>query len=235
VVALHPSGVKRRLLHLLLVLSTVLAGCSPSARVRYRVTVEVDDHGLIRSGSGVWSFALREAWLPLVSAYDPHFLGEAFPVELPGRGTIFVLPLGRVAAGPVRQGFVEMYPEHLFEPEFPGNDRVSELRRIATEVGRSIQLSCSAEEKYTCPALFRFKDITDPTSIQALDSSNLGETFGPSVSLRRVVVQITNDNPSFGVKARLPYRDNDPEFVRWLNGLDFRDVRRVSRSDFVRN
>lgn len=38
-----------------------------------------------------------------------------------------------------------------------------------------------------------FTDITDPTTVNQVDPTNLAATFGPGVSLKRITLQITDE------------------------------------------
>lgn len=193
-------------LALALLAGLFLAGCDRSAEVRYRVTVEVNDGGTIRSGSSVWSFTLTKAIVPLVSPYNSHFEGEAVTVQLPGRGTLFALVKN-----------VEMYPENLFgdlrrprpgPPRF--SDRVEDLRHIKKMVGASATLDCMNPPwiGVRCPTLVRFRDSNDPKTIEIVDPTNLAASFGTGVSVKSVTVQITNDPVTTGIDKALPWLNN---------------------------
>lgn len=43
------------------------------------------------------------------------------------------------------------------------------------------------------PLLVTFTDITDPTTVNQVDPTNLAATFGPGVSLKRITLQITDE------------------------------------------
>lgn len=64
---------------------TVRGSCGRSADVRYRLTVNVLDDGVIRSGSRIWSFGLTRG---RHGAHDPHTRGKAVAIELGSRGRI---------------------------------------------------------------------------------------------------------------------------------------------------
>ncbi|MGE0776039.1 MAG: hypothetical protein AB7G25_04770 [Sphingomonadaceae bacterium] len=207
-----------------------LAACNKPAEVHYRVTVDVNDRGTIRSGSSVWAFALSKSALPLASAYNYRFRGEAVAVDLPGRGTLFALLNGK------------LYPENLFgdfrrprsgPPRF--SDRVEDLRHIATMVGESAELDCVNPPwpGVSCPELVRFRDASDPTTIEKVDPGSLVGSFGTDVRLSRIAVQITDDPVTeTRIAQRLPYGKSDSGFSEWYRSLPFGDPRRVTSSDF---
>lgn len=198
--------IKCRAIPVLLLAGLSLAGCNRSAEVRYRVTVAVDDRGVVRSGSGVWSLTLTKSIAPLVSPYKSRFQGEAVAVELPGRGTLFALFKS-----------VEMYPENLFgdlrrprtgPPRF--SDRVEDLQHIKEMAGASARLDCINPPwiGVKCPTLIRFRNMNDPTTIEVIDPSGLSESFGKDVHLKSVTVQITDDPVTVGIEKVLPWLKN---------------------------
>jgi hypothetical protein len=186
----------------------LIAGCSRPAEVHYRVTVDVNDHGVIRSGSSVWSFALAKSMLPIASPYNYRFRGEAIAVDLPGRGTLFALVKN-----------VEMYPEYLFgdlQSSRQGGrqhyaDRIEDLGHIKTMVGTRAELNCTnpPQAATACPMFVRFRDIDDPNSVERVDPQDLAESFGSDAWLKRVSVEITDAPLTTGIRKKL----------RWLDAL----------------
>jgi hypothetical protein len=200
-----------------------LGGCNRPAEVHYRVTVEVNDRGTIRSGSSVWAFALSKSALPLASAYNYRFRGEAVAVDLPGRGTLFALLSER------------LYPENLFgdfkrpksgPPRFP--DRVEDLRHIKTMTGASAELDCANPPwpGVSCPPLVRFRDPHNPATVEKVDPGNLAVNFGPGVKLGRVTVEITEDPVTVGIQEKLPWLSD--YFDRRLDGNRYGNSGKIS-------
>ena len=60
------------------------------------------------------------------------------------------------------------------------------------------------------PLLVTFRDINDPKSITRVDPTAFSSTFGPGVSLKRIMVEATNNPVTTGIDKRLA----------WLNYLD---------------
>ncbi len=180
----------------------LVSGCNRSAEVRYRVTVEVNDRGVVRSGSSVWAFTLSKSVLPLASAYNPRFRGEAVAVDLPGRGTLFAL-LSETG---------KMYPENLFgdfrrprsgPPRFAS--RVEDLRHVAGLIGTSADLNCTNPPwlGVQCPQMVRFRDIAKPNTVEEVKFNDLPSAFGRGVSLKRVRIEITDADVTTGIGRRL--------------------------------
>ncbi len=175
--------------------------------MRYRVTVEVIDNGVLRTGSSVWSWRLSESDLPLATAYDGKLRGEAVAVDLSGGRTLFAILRG----GDGQSGMAELMPERLFgdigrasrgeETQF-SPDRVADLRDIAPREGETATLDCATQSGW-CPMLVTFADRSDPTIVRQVYPSNLAVTFGPGVRLKAITVEITDDPVTSGIEKRL--------------------------------
>lgn len=201
---------RRGVIGLVAGLAAVLGSCGllgGPAEVRYRVTVEVIDNGIVRSGSSVWSWQLNEADLPLATAYDGKLRGEAVAVDMSGGRTLFAILRG--ADG--QSGMAELLPERLFgdigrasrgeETQF-SPDRVADLRDIASREGEAATLDCAAHPGW-CPMLVSFADIDNPASVKQVQPGNLAATFGPGVRLKAITVEITDDPVTSGIEKRL--------------------------------
>lgn len=187
-----------------IIAAILVSGCNRSAEVRYRVTVEVNDRGIVRSGSSVWAFTLSKSVLPLASAYNPSFRGEAVAVDLPGRGTLFAL-LSETG---------KMYPENLFgdfrrprsgPPRFA--NRVEDLRYIAGLIGTSADLNCESPPwpGEQCPPMVHFRDIGKPHTVEEVKVDGLISAFGGGVRLNRVKIEITDDEVTTGISKRIDW------------------------------
>ena len=60
------------------------------------------------------------------------------------------------------------------------------------------------------PMLVTFTDIDDPKSVQRVDPANLAASFGPGIRLKRITVEVTDDDVTTGIEKRL----------RWLDHLE---------------
>jgi hypothetical protein len=58
------------------------------------------------------------------------------------------------------------------------------------------------------PMLITFRDINDPTTVKAVAPEDFEREFGSGVRLKRIVVQITTDRITTGIKNRLPWLAN---------------------------
>ena len=55
------------------------------------------------------------------------------------------------------------------------------------------------------PLLVRFRDINIPESVQIVEPSDLETSFGPGVRLRRITVEVREDEVSEGIEKMLPW------------------------------
>ncbi len=205
--------------------SIAIGGCGwlrGDAEVRYRVAVLVDDNGITRSGSSVWSRTLKKPTVALVSAYDGEFRGEAVAVDLPGGRTLFAILRGADA----ESGMAELLPERLFgdtgrvargEPRKFVPDRVADLRDIASRVGETATLDCTEHPDW-CPMLVTFADESNPASVKRVEPSNLAAQFGPGTRLWGITVEITDDPVTSGIEERLGWL---PQVYDMLRGTNF--------------
>lgn len=170
-------------------------GLLSSNSYRYRMTVEVDTPAGMRSGSSVMEITSRLQTNPGGAApVKTDLKGEAVAVDLPDGRTLFAL-LRDGLAGDVTLAF---------EPGYRG--RPEQFVASVEKLGRRDQRGRTAvlpPDKY--PMLVTFRDINDPTSVQAVEPGNLAASFGPGVRLRRIMLEITGDGVSGGLEKRLPW------------------------------
>ena len=204
--------------------ASLVAGCGKSASVNYRMIVEVEDGDVVRRGSSVWRFKITEN-IPLGGrSFKPEFWGEAITVDIPGKGALFVLPQGRSVEGNLRGNNPEMLPEHKFGKDverdtggnYSGDRRLKWLTTISSRyVGRAKTLECpeffesyasGRKDRLTSDCLFmvRFRDIKKPATVEAVDPANLAASFGKGVKLKRILIQITDDDVTTGIEKKLP-------------------------------
>ncbi|HEX8263299.1 MAG TPA: hypothetical protein VF547_10545 [Allosphingosinicella sp.] len=189
-----------------------LTGCGfagGATEVRYKVTVEVLENGSVRSGSSVWSWRLSEPTVALASPYDGKLRGEAVAVELGNGRTLFAVLRGTDG----ESGMAEMLPERLFgdvgrsargERTRFSPDRIADLRDIASRVGETATVPC-AERPGWCPMLVTFRNISDPTSVEQVDPTDIAATLGPGYALKAITVELVSQRPEHAIEARLPW------------------------------
>ncbi|WP_453945094.1 hypothetical protein [Bradyrhizobium sp. USDA 372] len=125
--------------------------------------------------------------------------GEAVVVDLGPHGTLFALLHGPKAgfgdlgdpAGMLFRAF-----DDLTKGEIDPLPKVRLLRELRPR--RVLHLDY-------IPMLVRFRDLDDPKSVEQIDPGNLAATFGSGVSLRDVVIEVTQDPLTAGIEAKLPW------------------------------
>jgi hypothetical protein len=55
------------------------------------------------------------------------------------------------------------------------------------------------------PNFLRFRDIKDPTTAELVDPDNLAKSFGPSIRLVRVTIEITDEAVTRDIRNVLPW------------------------------
>lgn len=175
-------------------------GLLSSNSYRYRMTVEVDTPKGPRSGSSVREISSRLQTNPGGAApVKTEHKGEAVAVDLPGGRTLFAL-LREGLAGDVTLAF---------EPGYRGPEQfVASVEKLGRrdQRGRTVVLP---PDKY--PMLVTFRDVSDPTSVQAVEPANLASSFGPGARLRRITLEITGDGVTSGIEKRLTWLSKYPE------------------------
>ncbi len=206
--------------------AALLSGCGlfggPSEEFRYRLTVEVETPGGMKSGSSVIEVrAVKNSdWLtPEARGHRYSFKGEAVAVDLPGGRTLFAL-LKMDAGG----DNVDEIPWHVFADRIADTRDPLEQMRIMrawkdTAQGGIVVPPTRQEYYYkngkridravsNYPMLVTFTDIADPKSVARVEPDNLTAAFGPGVTLKRITVQVTDDEVTKGIEKRLGWLDH---------------------------
>jgi len=64
------------------------------------------------------------------------------------------------------------------------------------------------------PVLVRFRDPSDPASVEIVNPTNLAAAFGPGVVLKHAVIEITDDPVTKAIETRLPWLASSKESPR---------------------
>lgn len=206
--AAAPFAVSRRvLLGAMLAGCLLMAGCGEKWSWNEKITAEVQTPYGIVSGSSVIRRSLThqnsKLAPPEARGASLNVSGEAVVVEVePGR-YLFVL--------------LNDLP-NPFEVFFPGDAPVEVAGRLET-LRETRELT---RDQY--PLLVTFTDINDPTTVRKVDPDNLAATFGPGVSLKRITLEITDEEVTDGKIGQV---------LTWLTtvGDGMLDGRRISTLD----
>lgn len=238
-----------RLLHFRLVAGLALLGlglaygwCSRGAEVRMRVSYKIDDNGIIRSGSGVWSKRIWAAVIPLTEKYNSEFRGEAIPIMLPGRGVLLLMPMGDQGSS----GDVGTLLRHRFDTS-NGQNLVSNFTAIARMIGKSKTIPCGL---YAIPQTpmepneipvdhcLRFAFISDPNNASTFRRMTVVDGRFPDVKglkLRDARITITSEPVSRGLEKLLPWIPTMQKY--WMNHVitDDDNAKHAFEMIFIRN
>lgn len=203
------SDVKAPLAFVIALAVIALAGVAawvwyfPSASLHYKLSVDVDDNGVMRHGEGVIGVYFQSNGFMLIDK-TPHWSigvrGEAFAVDLGERGAMFVLlsdDRTRKRSAEAGRGALFWYFGDSFgdlPPNYIGKLRLDEFMRNRAVV---------EVKPDALPMLVRFGDINDPKSAERVDPEHLDASFGPGARLARATVQITDQPVSTGIENRL--------------------------------
>jgi hypothetical protein len=189
----------------------------PSVSLRYRLTLEAQVNGELRTGSGVIEVTYgKQSRFAGQSDLIIGYRGEAVVLDLGSRGTLFAL----LKAGTDSRSIPETIVFRAFNFEggaFPGS---------SVEEGLSVihRLSGKRELPLTSlPLLVRFRDMNDPMTVERVNPLNLGERFGADAKLIRATLEIVPAGirpfNSFGITGE-PITTGVNLKLKWLDHLD---------------
>lgn len=197
--------------------AAVLGGCGvlfPSDRLRQKITVEVETPAGLRSGSSVVETEVRKgkSWGD-ASGTTFKLEGEAVAVDLPGGRTLFALLRG----GNDTQGDAAAYQTRLLYEALNAGAQASvpvEVKGLSVMEARAAAKSagvCVTLPEGLYPLLVTFADTTDPKSVEKVDPDNLAAGFGPGVRLKRITVEVTDEDVTSGIEAKLAKMRLEPD------------------------
>ena len=158
-----------------------LSGCGKQWSWNEKITVEVETPDGVVSGSSVLHRTLTHQDSKLA---PPEARGASLSVS----GEAVVL---EIAPGRYLFALLKDLP-NPFIVFFPGEAPVEVADRFETlREGREVP-----RDLY--PLLVTFTDIDDPASVLKVDPDNLAASFGPGVALKRITLEITDENVTKG-------------------------------------
>lgn len=210
---------RRGLLGLLAVVAS-LWGCGlsrPSEELRYRLSVEVDTPQGLKIGSSVIEVrgVKNQDWLtPEARGHRFSFRGEAVAVDLGGGRTLFALLKSESGLSDAGE-----YPWFAFGKRLAGTrDELQKMRMMRGWKGETVAMTGTetvrqngTQQVPARPLLVRFRDITDPKSVERVDPSDLAKSFGAGVKLVRITLSVTDDPVTSGIERRLGWLGKYPE------------------------
>jgi hypothetical protein len=168
----------------------------PTYTYRYRMTVNVEVDGQVRSGSSVIEVSVirQPEFLPGVRSVDQIERGEAVFVDLGAKRNIVALLASGVYAE--KSGYaIALVPTHF-------KLNLGDSRQLAS---LSVLRGRWELEGNNLPTLVTFSDPTDPATLQLVRPDQLEQTFGPGVHWRGVFVEMTTDAVTRSIESKLPW------------------------------
>jgi len=175
----------------------------PTYTCRYRMTVNVEVDGKLRSGSSVIEFQISKQmrFLPDVNPIKFDAVGEAVYVDLDGqRGLMALLKSGTNATDgnfPLR-----VVPAHF---------KLDMDRQLASLPGLRGKWELPANE---LPTLVTFSDANRSATLRIVHPDQLEQAFGAGVHWRGIVIEMTTDPVTHGLESRLPFLVSEKNALR---------------------
>jgi hypothetical protein len=186
-----------------IVLAAVVAGIVfyklnyPTYTYRYRMTVNVEVDGQMRSGSSVIEVRVSKqlVFLPSVNPLAYAVRGEAVYLALGGGRSIVAL----LASGEFAND--TDYPRFLVSGlHFKLN--LFDDRKLASLPTLGGKWELPSNE---LPTLVAVSDPNNSAKLKVIRPDQLEQIFGPNVHWRGVVIEMTTDPATRGLEARLPF------------------------------
>lgn len=168
----------------------------PTQTYRYRMTVNVEEDGQMRSGSSVIEARVTKQpmFLPGVNPLEYSERGEAVFVDLGGQRNIVAL----LASGSYAEGAA--YPSFIVPQHFKLNlFKDSQLASLPQLRGRWDLTNKDL------PTLITFSNPGDPATAEVLRADQLEQFFGAGVRWRGIVVEMTTDAVTHVIESKLPW------------------------------
>ena len=210
-----------------------LGGCQqgPRYRYRYKLTLNVSDHGVMRTSSNVVQVDTQFAIGPAASLGPggSSVKGDANVTTL-GDGRVLVALLTKRdplldGGRPIKDWQGEV-TERLLARAYDIPDRP-----VTFDENRAgVQPRLEAIEKMRgarpialsdLPTLVTFRDVRDPLTVETVDPQNLAASFGPGVTLESATIEVTDDQISRGIERALPWL---PSLTDYLDGSRYENM-----------
>lgn len=163
----------------------------PARTYRYKLTVEVETPQGVRTGSAVREITWRDG--PRItlegSAAELSERGEAVSIDLPNGETLFALLYWQSQGATARLAFGTAQITNDHKPSLVRIDRPDVLSPVWGQEGY--------------PRFVRFRDLSDPTSVEIVDPANLTAIFGQGYNLKSITAQLTSEAVTRAVTQRL--------------------------------
>lgn len=186
----------------------VLGGCGRRfPNYRYRLKVEIEAPGGLRTGSTVIEVQTKEAgeYSLAPSSVGHRLRGQAAIIELPGNQRLYALLSSQDQIDWAATVFFRMTPDVTGKDAFARRMALLYKQRQEMALPRRFVYETANLTLDGYPLFVRFRDERDPTTIEQVDPDNLEATYGPGFNLKRITVQLTDEPFSTGIEKRLTW------------------------------
>ena len=147
---------------------------------------------------------------PIGGGRSCSIAGEAIPVDLGARGLLFVTLHGRLV-GPPSTLRIDTNPIYLMglARAFPdaGKDAQGHLKFLPMLRDLKREQPKADLPLMYLPMLVRFRDISDPKSVEEVDPDHVDASFGPGAQIVSASIAVTDDPVTRGIEKLLPWVD----------------------------
>lgn len=179
----------------------LLSGCGifgKSISYRYRLTVEVDTPQGVKIGSSVIQIDEAEQGGLEGSHLQVRMTGEAVAVDLQGSKTLFALLDGSPLSAITQKLQAKPSDWYAVDKALKDTEGVFDVpRTVANFRGKQVD---------AWPMLVTFGDVADPRTVKRVDPDDAAATLGEGIRIRRITVEMTDDDVTTGIEKRLPER-----------------------------
>lgn len=194
----------------------LLLGCnglipSKAPSYRYKETVVVETPQGIRTGSAV--IEVQMAYVNFgdhTNLLPAHFKGEAVAVNLPNGKVLFALLSSPEHPDWAKTAFQFLIPPQDYDgdnslgkrPEYKQFELAMDLKG-AQVLPRYRKANGAPGNESAYPTLVRFRNISDPTTVEKVDPDNLAAAFGKGYFLKNIIFEKTDKPVSAGIDNKL--------------------------------
>ena len=174
----------------------------PTYTHRYRLTIEVEVDGKVRSASSVIEVRIydhRNSLIPSHGSYSSSYSGEAVLLEL-GEGRNLLALLGFGPTGGSGPYSISTLARDVINP-LPSDKGVASFRMMSRiGIGKKTELTGQQ-----IPTLVTFSDLRRPETARLLSIADIPRELGPTVRFRSAWIEITNDAVTRNLAEKIPW------------------------------
>ncbi|MEQ1705498.1 MAG: hypothetical protein ABL867_05940 [Rickettsiales bacterium] len=192
---------------------------APSATIRYKLTLTVDDNGKQYTGSSVVEVYRQDTTKVFagIGGYGGNYKGEAVAVDLGEKGVLFALLRGKDTVDHPLYIFMKSFPEY-----FPARADITVIDGMRKLDHDKPKTNLSFDK---LPMLVRFRDINDPKTVELVDPNDLEKTFGTGVKLVSATIEMTDEGVTSGVEKYISKASwKEHGYAEWRANLRYDQV-----------